>query len=651
MSYMLRVVIFESFWERQLADIIEVCRKARIEEVLFLEQSHQIAMVPYPLEKHRRMADIYKKMAGTLRSHGIVYSINLATLIGHSDARVEDEWVLPFQKFVGDDLREAHANYCILDEGWQDYAAQVCSIYGSTQPDKMYIDDDFRSLNHTTLLGCFCPIHAARTAKACSMELTPQSLFDHIRGSEEIDYYVREAWIRVNFDSQLEAARRMRLAAEEVSPLTRLGLMNSGEPSHSVQGRDMDLLLREFSGSTRRPLSRPAGGYYSDMIHGQMFESHQWMALSIHQIGNDVQITSEVENWPHTRFTKSVHCTRMQMELHALAGAEDFTLNVYDYLATPYEQESGFTEMLRSMKDKLSIIQRARKGKQAVGFGLPWHRNTAAKSAGTRGYIADLMPNREIDHLLAQFGLPTQFTPARGNALLGDAVQAYDDHEIRTFLSGGLLIDGTALDHLCARGFGQLLGCRTIGMLPHAAVERLDPNEFSGAFAGNNLLTNWFNLDKEGKYVYQLELSEGARAISTLLDCELHEVAPGTVVYENELGGRIAVFPVPITTSTWKFRSRAYQVGKVAGWLMFDELPLWIEDSPNVGPFYYVDPLTGEGLLGIVSGSLDWADLKLHSSLDISDLFADETGAGDLQISPLSIRLFSTRKGKRLRRP
>lgn len=642
MGYALRVVILEPVWERQLADIAALCRRADIEEVLLLEQSHQIAMVPYPLAKHRRMAAIYRQMAERLRESGIAYSVNLATLIGHADARVEEAWVLPYPKFVGDDLREAHACYCILDEGWQEYAAAVCAVYGATQPDKMYIDDDFRSLNHTTLMGCFCPLHAARTAEVCGIALTPKSLLDHLRGSGDADRRVREAWMRVNFEGQLQAARKMRIATEAVSPHTRLGLMNSGEPSHSVQGRDMDRLLREFAGDARRPLSRPAGGYYCDMMHGQLFESHQTMALSMHQCASDVEITSEVENYPHTRFTKSIHGTMTQMKLHALAGADHFSLNIYDYLATPFDQEPAFAEMLLEAKEQLAVIQRARAGKRAAGFGLPWRKDTALHTFSRRGRVDEMLPDRTLDHLLPRFGIPTQFAPARGNALLGDAVNAYDDAAVWRFLHGGLLLDGVALAHLHARGFGRMLGCRPVGVLPRAAAERLEANEFSGAFAGNLLPTGWFNIDKEGKPIHHLELSGGAYAISTLLDCELQHAAPGTVLFENELGGRVAVLPVPITVFNWQYRSRAHQVGKVVNWLMYDELPLWIEDAPNVGPFYYRNPDTGEGVLGIVNGSLDPADVRLHGSLEIRDLFSAETG--HCRIEPVSIRLFHTQE-------
>ena len=89
MNYILRAVIHEDQWERQLEDIIWVCHEAGIEEVYLKEQCHQILMSPFPMEKHRRMAEIYGKMAERLREERITYSINLATSVGHVDCRLK----------------------------------------------------------------------------------------------------------------------------------------------------------------------------------------------------------------------------------------------------------------------------------------------------------------------------------------------------------------------------------------------------------------------------------------------------------------------------------------------------------------------------------------------------------------------------------
>jgi hypothetical protein len=621
-KYILRRVIWEDRWQSQLEELVDLCRRVPIEEVLLMEQSHQVLMVPYPLDVHRRFAAIYEQMARTLREHGVRFSVNIATLIGHEDADVPASMILQHQKFVGENLKPAQANYCILDEAWQAYAAEVCVLYARSKPETIFVDDDFRSINHGVFLGCFCPVHVARVGERMGMTLTNEMLLKAVTGPNEIDRKIRSAWMEVTFEGQLQAASKIQQAVETISPSTRLGLMNSGEPSHSVQGRDMDPLLREFSGPTRRPLSRPCGNGYGDALRGDVVALHQGMALSLSVLGDDVEIVSEVENWPHTRYTKSLTLTRRQMQLHTLAGADALTLNLYDYLATPFAQDSDFEKLLHQVKGELRVLQEARRGKRLKGFGLPWKKDMARYRTCPTGSSGELCPDRPLDLYLPRFGVPVQFTPARGNALMGDDVLAFSDTEIIEFLQGGLLLDGLAADHLQQRGFGEYLGCRTVGTLEIAAVERLDVNDFTGSFAGNNLTTDWFRLRRQGREIFRLEKSAESISLSTILDLDLKELSPGMVLYENKLGGRVAVLAVPSDPWAWLYRSRAYTLGKIIHWLMFDTLPVWIEDCPDVAPFYYEDPKSGEALLALVNGSLDPMPINLHSGRTWIDLFS-----------------------------
>ncbi|NJD04517.1 MAG: hypothetical protein FIA99_18425, partial [Ruminiclostridium sp.] len=193
---------------------------------------------------------------------------------------------------------------------------------------------------------------------------------------------------------------------------------------------------------------------------------------------------------------------KSQLEIQALAGADDFTININDYLTIPIEQEPDHCNLLISERDRLLLIQEARRGKKAKGFGLPWKKDTAAKMTSRRGNINDILPKRNIDRLIAQFGLPTQFDAGFGNVILGDAVNCYDDNEIRSFLSNGLMIDGQALENLCSRGFEKLVGCCPWGFIGVPSIERLDKNEYSGRFAGGLITTNWIGLDTDKLYIY-----------------------------------------------------------------------------------------------------------------------------------------------------
>lgn len=249
MEYILRVAVHEDAWQRQLGELLELCARTPIREVMLMEESHQILTSPFPRKKHERMAAVYACMAEAFAAAGVRHSVNLVTCAGHGDNRVPARLMLPFQRFVGEDLAPAHAVYCIADEAWVEYTAQISALYASTRPARLMLDDDFRSLNHTAPYGCFCETHARLVSRELGYDVTPLRLRDAACGLGPDAGEVKAAWMRVNFAAQLRAAKAVERAVHAVSPKTQVGLMNSGEPAHSVQGRDMDALLRAFPGA------------------------------------------------------------------------------------------------------------------------------------------------------------------------------------------------------------------------------------------------------------------------------------------------------------------------------------------------------------------------------------------------------------------
>mgnify|MGYP006955231947 CR=1 FL=1 len=128
MEYILRVAVHEDAWQRQLGELLELCARTPIREVMLMEESHQILTSPFPRTKHERMAAVYARMAEAFAAAGVRYSVNLVTCAGHGDNRVPARLALPFQRFVGEDLAPAHAVYCIADEAWVEYTAQISAL-------------------------------------------------------------------------------------------------------------------------------------------------------------------------------------------------------------------------------------------------------------------------------------------------------------------------------------------------------------------------------------------------------------------------------------------------------------------------------------------------------------------------------------------
>lgn len=644
MNYWLRRVIFEDIWEQQTAELISLCKRADIDGVLLMEQSHMMLMSPYPLEKHRRMAAVYRKIGERIREQGIRFGINIASIVGHTDMDVPEAYRMEFQKFVGSNLKEANACYCILDEKWQAYAAEVCRLYAASNPEYLFIDDDFRSLNHGSTLGCFCPIHAENTAEKVKEAMKTQTFgaeegisgktyeessltaADILKALQEDSPYarlVRRSWMEANREGQRKAARRIREAVKKENPQVMIGLMSSDEMRHSLQGRKIEELLREFAGEHQEMLYRPTGAIYGDALHRAVFEGHQRMALTMGEIKGRLHTVSELELFPHSRFGCSRRFSEIMLQTQILAGADDITLNLYDYLGNPLKREPVWEEMLSEKKELLKKLAELRKGKRLKGFGLPYRQEEARFKTWNGSDAAMLYADRTLDILLPAMGIPVQFTEGTANAVTGEAVWCYSDEELKRFLSKGFLTDAKGAEILWQRGFGEYLGCyvkKAEKAIP--ALEKILPGIYAGEFAGDFLPCRWNLFAPEKRYV--LEPFTGAEVLTQLLDLEKCPVtldstenpgkfqcAAGAVLYRNSLGGSCAVFALAPKPDTWNFRARAWLAGRVIEALSGDELPLLIPDRPNLGPIYYEDEESQKGLLAVINGSLDSYDYKI----------------------------------------
>ena len=56
MEYILRVAVHEDAWRRQLGELLELCARTPIREVMLMEESHQILTSPFPREKHELLS-------------------------------------------------------------------------------------------------------------------------------------------------------------------------------------------------------------------------------------------------------------------------------------------------------------------------------------------------------------------------------------------------------------------------------------------------------------------------------------------------------------------------------------------------------------------------------------------------------------------
>lgn len=606
MQYGLRTNIHLDTWRTFLPELIRFCHEAHIDEVLLSEESYAIATVVQSEEYFHRIADAYCEIVPLLKAEGLIPSMYIKVSMGHYEGTVEG--MPSFSKFVGHDLKASPAAPCGMDPEWQAYITRVCADCARAGFARIYLDDDFRSDNHYQgRAGCFCDLHVKATSERCGVALTPETLRNHVCGNSEEDLRIRRAWMDVNFENQLQTGRMVEAAVHAVDPDVQLGLMCCSNASSSYQGRDLPKLLQIFAGENKTMLARPAGGAYSDTLLSGVCSMYLGTARSLAEIPGELFAVSEVDSYPRTVMSKSVRQTDLHIQLHALAGCGQATLNLFDHFETPFLYCQEYSDMLRDRRALYDQVQELKKGRQPKGVHFLWDWAISRNIENRTGSVQGLYPHSTIadpSGVMARMGVPVAFGEGDINFVDGDVVNCLTDEDISRLLSKPLLLDMFAAIKLCERGFGSEIGLENPRRLDVACYECFDVDGFDGNCHGQYVAAYGRNVHDERNQPVLFDTMEGAFAASHFIGCDKVPFAPAVYLYENSCGARVCTFASAIVPDrNWLYKCRAGQVRAIVKWLMKGEETWTVEGGLNVMPI-------------VLAGKEDTVVALLNPSLD-----------------------------------
>jgi hypothetical protein len=252
--------------------------------------------------------------------------------------------------------------------------------------------------------------------------------------------------------------------------------------------------------------------------------------------------------------------------------------------------------MLRETKPMLeSIAGLEITREQSRGVSLYWHEDICRHS---RGVANDPKPiflfrERPWDHILPMLGIATRFGPGGAvTALAGEQVDCLDETALNEMFSRGVLLDARGAESLLRSGHGDLAGIVRRTEDAPAIVECVTDAAF-GDYLDDTMSCRWM------PKAWQFELAPGARAVSRLIRYGGHETGHGMTLFENRLGGRVAIFPFdsqirevsslgmgfpPLVSPSMLTWTRQAQLRAVLQWLGREPLPLFVFGAPNAYP-------------------------------------------------------------------
>ncbi|MFC1433772.1 hypothetical protein ACEZDB_24275 [Streptacidiphilus sp. N1-3] len=549
------------------AELARFCADAGVQEAVLLLNAEELYTGHSDKRELDRWFDATAVATEVLRGAGIEVSLNPWVTSGHADRGRSNP--LGFTPMVGSTGRTAASQASFACPRWREWIVGYYGRFAELEPRVLWLEDDFRYHNHAPLAwgGFEQPMLdrlAALVARTDSGARAPEAPAADARAK---DAFTREAVLaavtapgpphpwrallqQVWRTAQLEVAE---LVAAEVAVRSegrsRLGLMSSQLGVASVEGRDWSALFEALA-VNGRTVHRPHFARYTD-APGRDLSFSVWM-LEQQRALRPSWVTSEpeIENWPHTAWSKSDTQTWSELVSAQLAGSDALLLNLHPMQAGRAGRFPAVRDLLVRSRPALDWIAErlpsdAARDAPAEGVGLPFATDTAAQvRTGGDGDLDALAvdPGPAADFLL-RYGVPVTATGARSapvRAVFGQAAWSFGLDELRTMLADGLLLDGAAAAVLGERGLGELIGVRVSGIVRRD--EQVDP----GPYAVEQVLADGpakgavLSVNNQSAFA-RLEPAAGAVVWTQILTAGLEYWGAGRCGFTNALGGRVVV--------------------------------------------------------------------------------------------------------------
>lgn len=611
-------------FEPVFRELLRNLKPHAIDEVIVKLDTEEFSHGQPSLEWARAYLPRLMRIKRELERRGVAFSLNPWITVGHCDRGRNDlKRIRGYRTTVGHDGSVCAHCACPLSKAWRNHIARLWTIYASSQPRVIWIEDDIRTFNHRPVqYGCFCPEHMRRFSEMAGRKVGREELVAAI-----LKPGVPHPWRALYFDMQAEVmidtVAFLAKVVHKTSPATCIGLMSSGPRIHALEGRRW----REFAdalGDGAAIFSRPPMGSYHENSLRDLYYSHDSIKLTRHCMpAGSVELT-EVESVPFTQYSKSAAFTFVEVALSLGYGAHGVTLNLYDHAGSPMAIDPLLGPTLAARKRWLEAVGRAC---QAPG---PF-RGVQLLFDQRESYQRRLQPGASYYQLSADgyammealegCGVATTYDLENVAATNGQTLRALHDDAIRRLLRGGFLLDAGAAAVLVERGFGEAVGIEKIEPARHVdefgalSAEEFFNRDFGGA-PRKYLTLTIPNLGR-GVKVSRIKSAPGAEIISSFVDPDTRRKIPAMYAFRNGWGGRVVVSALEFKSAIGPAFFHPYRREQLQGavrWLARGQPSLLVEGS-GAYPLALCKDCGDKTILGFFNLTLDpWANVRFTLS-------------------------------------
>ncbi len=477
-----------------------------------------------PVNKAKILCEKYAVFKERLDSMDVPNGVLVQASIGHG-------WILsrifPYQKYVGlVDNKECHV-VCPYDDGFQEYIYDTLKTIASYNPHHIMIDDDLRLIFRDGG-GCLCPLHLKRFNELANTNFTQDEVRKFLTSDNEKHSEYSKIFIETQRESILKTAKTMREAIDCVNPQLPASYCCVGNNAEFAY--DIATVL---AGEGNPAVVRVNNGNYTSAGPRYFSKVFFRAAAQIAKLKDKVDvILAEADTCPHNRYSTgamSLHTHFTGTILEGARGSKHWLTRL-----NSYEPQSGVA--YRRILGKYSGFYE--KLAEIVPT-LNWRGCRIPVLSEPRLEVGKAWPNEEDNAwatcVLERLGIPFYFSKDNGGVLCleGDADNKLSDQELIEALKGNIFLSSDSAQNIIGRGFGEYIG--------------VDVREWRGKQpSSEKLYINGNPSELQVGIKELIPLSENAVADSmiyhTVDGINIENLFPGTVIFENELGGKVFTF-------------------------------------------------------------------------------------------------------------
>jgi len=562
------------------------CRQHRIRSVHLFMNAEEWNRGHMTEAEIRRHLNLFMRIVPLLRKSGLSVSLNPWCTTLHA---TRGRLLRPGQGFecmASPAGKRAMAVASFACPRWRRY---IVSLYGRMAAigfDVIWIEDDFRYHNHDGLDwgGDFSEAMLARFAKKIGRKASRAEVVRNVLRPGRPHPW-RKLWLELWRECQEQVASAIRDAVMSADPHARLGIMSSCVDVHSAEGRNWQGLFGALAINGRTAHRAHFASYGESPADPSLVRSY--LALDVQKRLRPAWVESypEIENFPFGRFQKSDAMTFAQMALAKIMGSEGLLLDLHPMTGNDVTEELGIGEMLDKSYPALAWLGRQfPRELESRGAGVPFKADAAETMHLPAGATYDRLVSSTYvpGYVLGQAGIASQMAASPNvNVIWGLKAWAFSDDEIRYFLGRGLWLDAEATEILTQRGFGKCLGVRIKSWQERQrslyAIERVT-HPASGIRAGFNAGCNAWSR------ILVMEPVANTERWTDIVDCMGKTMGAGLTVFQNALGGRIAVSAFPLHREVWAWNmnfQRQTLIQRLIRYLAGRHPPVMISGAPH----------------------------------------------------------------------